>query len=173
MVMHCPGYSKEFDPTLMFRRILVPVDFSPESRHAVITACEARARFGSEIHLFVTSDYGSTGGLRGLGVTWGHDEVQDDDRRRLKMFAESICDGMPCLQNHARFGGDVIKGIASAATDCGATMVIMGTHDKHSVMRTRTEKILKSLGIPVLVLQGDCEIQPDRAATSTAEFATR
>lgn len=171
MVMNCPGYSKEYDPTLMFRRILVPIDFSAESRQALITACETRARFGSEIHLFVATDSGNPSGLRGLGVPWGHEDAVHDAERMLRYFAESICEGMPCLINHATYGTDLVKGIGEAAKAADATMVILGTQDKHSLLRTQAERILNALDIPVLVLKhkaatpGETDVAAPGAAT--------
>lgn len=166
MVMNCPGYSKEYDPTLMFRRILVPIDFSPESRHALITACETRARFGSEIHLFVAPDSAHEPGMRGVGVPWGRDDAVHDAEQMLQYFAESICAGMPCLINHATFGKDLVKGIGEAAKSCGATMVMLGTHDRHSLMRTRTERILNALDIPVLVVKDSAPAHTEHAAAA-------
>lgn len=153
MVMNCPGYSDEFDPTLIFRKILVPIDFTPESRHALITACETRKRFGSELHLFVETDPGQSSALRGLGVTWGPDGHEKDAREMLGYFADSICAGTHCLTTHATFGESVVKGIADAAKECGATMVIMGVRDKHSLLRSRAERIVQSLDIPVMLLK--------------------
>ena len=47
MRFNCPGFMSDFDPGAMFLRILVPVDFSPESRRALGLACVFRQNFGS------------------------------------------------------------------------------------------------------------------------------
>lgn len=167
MVMNCPGYSKEFDPSLIFRRILVPIDFSPASRHALITACETRARFGSDLHLFVATDAGHGSALRGLGINWGPDGAVHQAEEMLRYFSESICEGMPCIAGHATFGKDIVEGVAETARACGATMVILGTHDRHSPWRTRVERILNSLEIPVLVLKHTEALVGEQAPAAT------
>jgi len=173
MVVSCPGHSKEFDPNRIFRRILVPIDFSAASRHALITACEFRCRFGSELHLFVATEPGHASALRGLGVHWGAEGAMQDAKDRLHFFAESICAGMPCVADHATFGTNLIDGIAETAQACGASLVVLGTHDRHSLLRTRVERILNSLHIPVLVLKHteDLADRPAGAAGPAAAAA--
>ena len=178
MVMHCPGYSREFDPTVLFRKILIPIDFSVASRRALITACETRNKFGSEIHLFVERGGGANSGFLGsLGVPWGRDDVEQSGRDQLRYFGESICEGMPCLTNAATYGDDVVHGIADAAKDCGATIVFLPVHEhRNSLFRSRMERIVRSLEVPVLLFKGvepladapvaDAESTP--VATSTA-----
>ena len=168
MAMNCPGYSAEFDPTQMFRDILVPIDFTPESRRALITACELRNRFGSRVHLFVDTDYTDRSALRGIGVPYGHDEAVRNARTQLEHFATSVCQSDHGLQTDAAFGHDVPKDIAEFAAAHGCTMVIMGVHHKHSWFRTRAEKIVRSLTIPVFVLQGQQLVAAEDTAATDA-----
>ncbi len=150
MVMHSSG----FDPGLLFRRILVPIDYSSESRHALQTAWELRRLHNGEIHAFVTTDFGQTSGLRGLGVVWGRQDVTEHARERLHRFAEDACGGGTAITDDALFGTDVVRGITQAAEDCEATVVILAVHQHNRFFRSRAEKIVHNLGIPVLVLQG-------------------
>lgn len=167
MVIDCPGYSQEFDPTTLFRTLLVPIDFTPESRRALITACELRARFGSDIHVFLVRGAG--------GHSWAaannppsRSAIEQSARDQLRYLGESICEGMPCLINDILFGDDVVHGIANAARACEATMVILAVHPERSMFwRTRAEKIEHALDIPVMVLKGTRQA-PTRRAAETA-----
>lgn len=172
MAVNCPGYSREFDPNQIFRRILVPIDFSAAARHALITACEFRCRFGSELHLFVATEPGHGSALRGLGVTWGAEGAVHDAKDRLHFFAESICAGMPCVADHATFGTNLVDGIAETARAIGASLVVLGTHDRHSLLRTRVERILNSLHIPVLVLKHTEDLADQPAPATGSASAT-
>lgn len=155
MVMECPGYSREFDPVGVFQKILVPIDFTPESRRALITACEARKQFGSEIHVFAQTRFEPSSALRGLGVVFGRKEAVDEARGRLDSFGQSICNGAHCLTANASFGEDVAQGIVDVVKESGATMVIMGLHQKHTLFRSRAEKIVRMLDVPVLLLPSE------------------
>src|SRR5215470_17390361 len=71
MRFNCPGFMSDFDPGAMFLRILVPVDFGPESRRALGLACVLRQNFGSEIHVFHLTAFGMNDEyIRSLGQPW-------------------------------------------------------------------------------------------------------
>jgi nucleotide-binding universal stress UspA family protein len=154
MVMSCPGYSKEFDPSTVFRKILVPIDFSPESRSALITACEMRRHYGSEIHVFLMRGFGENDEfLAGLGQPRRRGDVEESARAQLDMFGRSICSGTPCLVKDVLFGDDVVGGITRAVQDCDATIVILAVHKERSFFRTRAEKVIRELKVPVLLMR--------------------
>jgi nucleotide-binding universal stress UspA family protein len=169
MAIECPGYSQEFKPTEVFERILVPIDFSAESRRALITACETRKQFDSVIHVFVQTNFEPSSALRGLGIEFGKEDAVASARRCLDYLGQSICNGMHCLIENASFGDDVVKGVVDAASKTHATLVIMGLHQNHTLFRSRAEKIMRLLDIPVLLIQGEVgQPTPAQGAATTA-----
>jgi hypothetical protein len=126
MVFCCPGFQGDFDPLRIFQRILVPVDFGPESRRAIVTACVLRQQFGSEIHVFHLRAFGINDEyIRGLGAPWSESDIDRESKNQLRMFGENICKGMPCVYHEAIVGEDVVQGITEAAEKCNATLVIL------------------------------------------------
>lgn len=141
----------------LFRRILVPVDFSAESRLALLAAVALRDGFGGEVHLFVESRPEQASVLRGLGVQWGGSDSERESERMLRYFAESAGVDPAALIQHATWGDDVVGGITDAVAACAASLVVLGVHDRKSFWRTRAERIVKALDVPVLLLQGERE----------------
>jgi nucleotide-binding universal stress UspA family protein len=155
MKVHCPGFSNEFDPHLIFKRVLIPVEFGPESRRALITACALRQEFLSEIHVFHLSAYGVNDEyIRGLGSPWTEEDVQRQSRHQLKKFGESICLGMPCVYHDTIVEDDPVKAIVQAAEEVQATLVILPvTQPAKGPLRSRWEKIARALKVPVLFMR--------------------
>ncbi len=154
MNIDCPGNSPEFDPTGLFRTVLIPVDFTPASRQALITACEMRRRFGSELHVFRLSAFGENDDfIRGLGAPWSEVDVAEETRNQLRMFGESICRGTPCLHYETLVGEDPVEGIAKAARDVDASLVLLPVNPGKSILRSKAEKIARALDVPVMLIR--------------------
>jgi hypothetical protein len=166
MKTSCPGFTNEYNPNVLFSRILVPVDFGPESRRALITACAIRQQFGSEIHVFhLSAQGGNDEYIRGLGAPWTDGDVERQAREQLKMFGESICMGMPCIYHDPIVGDDLVHGVAEAVEKIQATIVILPVADgEKSFWRTKGEKVARALHVPVLFLKGTAPVP----ATTTA-----
>ena len=156
MRFNCPGFMSDFDPGAMFLRILVPVDFSPESRRALGLACVLRQNFGSEIHVFHLTAFGINDEyIRGLGQPWAEADIREESKEQLRMFGESICRGLPCIYHEAIVGDDVVHGISEAVDRCKATMVILPVvHPGKRLFASRSEKIARAVKVPVLFLKG-------------------
>jgi nucleotide-binding universal stress UspA family protein len=167
MKFNCPGFLSDFDPGAMFLRILVPVDFGPESRRALGLACVFRQNFGSEIHVFHLTAFGINDDyIRGLGQPWSEADIREESKEQLRMFGESICRGLPCTYHEAIVGDDVVQGIAEAADRCKATLVILPVvHPGRRLLLNRSEKIARAVNAPVLFLK-------DVPVTSTVPEAT-
>lgn len=155
-ITKCPGFSDEFDPATLFTKILVPIDFSPESRRALITACELRVMTGAELHVFLVRDKGVNDEfIAGLGQPWTETDVEVSARDQLEYFCSSICKGVHCVTGNVTIGEDVVHGVADTARRIGASIVVLAAHEKKAgIFRNRAERIVKELEIPVLVLKG-------------------
>ena len=158
----CPGFHGDFDPLRIFQRILVPVDFGPESRRALVTACVLRQQFGSEIHVFHLRAFGINDEyIRGLGAPWSENDIHRESKEQLRMFGENICKGMPCVYHEAIVGEDVVQGIAEAVGKCKATLVVLPVvHPGKSIFRSRSEKIARAVDVPVLFIKGEAVAAP-------------
>lgn len=156
MKFNCPGFLSDYDPGAMFLRILVPVDFSPESRRALGLACVLRQNFGSEIHVFHLTAFGINDEyIRGLGQPWSEADIQEESKEQLRMFGESICRGLPCIYHDSIVGDDVVSGIAEAVERFQATLVILPVvHPGKWILASRSEKIARAVKVPVLFLKG-------------------
>jgi len=156
MRFNCPGFMSDFDPGAMFLRILVPVDFSPESRRALGLACVFRQNFGSEIHVFHLTAFGVNDDyIRGLGQPWSEADIREESKEQLRMFGESICRGLPCIYHESIVGDDVVRGISEAVDKCDATLVILPVvHPGKRLLPSRSEKIARAVKLPVLFLKG-------------------
>ena len=166
----CPGFEADFDPFKIFSRILVPVDFGPESRRAIVTACVLRQQFNSEIHVFHLTAFGVNDEyIRGLGKQWSESDIKQGSRDQLQWFGQSICKGMPCIYHDAIVGDDVVAGIAEAVKACEATLVVLPVvHPGKSILRSRSEKIARAVDVPVLFIKGEMA----RAGSGTGAHAS-
>jgi nucleotide-binding universal stress UspA family protein len=171
MKLNCPGFTSDFDPTVMFKRILVPVDFGLESRRALVTACVIKQQFGSEIHVFHLTAFGTNDEyIRGLGAPWTEGDVKQVSDEQIRMFGESICKGMPCSYHKSIVGDDLVKAIADAADACNATMVIMPVvHPGRTIFRSRSERIARAIDVPILFVKGHMAPESEEVLESKAQ----
>ena len=132
----------------IYRRVLVPVDFSHESHDAIYMALELRRRFGSEICVFNLTNLGVSGDEYSTG------DLEIDGRDRLLDLLEMLkpgCGGV--VQTQVCVGEDVARWIHDVATAWQATLVVLATHPSHTVFRNLTEKIMRALNVPILILR--------------------
>ena len=165
----CPGFHADFNPFQIFARILVPVDFGPESRRAIATACVLRQQFNSEIHVFHLTAFGTNDEyIRGLGAQWSEGDIKETSREQLQWFGESICKGMPCIYHDAIVGDDVVEGIAKAVAAVHATLVVLPVvHPGKSIFRSRSEKIARAVDVPVFFIKGETVPAGDATGAGT------
>ncbi len=139
----------------IFRRILVPVDFSVESHRAIFTALELRRRFGSELGVFNLTEFDENDDFRrGLGHEFSTSNLTVLTEHRIHDFLENLQPGASQgITAMAFVGHDVARWLSDLAKEWRATLVLLATHPSHKLLRTTTEKILRGLDIPVLVPQ--------------------
>jgi nucleotide-binding universal stress UspA family protein len=139
-----------------FRRILVPVDMSHESRAALSAALELQRAYGSEVRVVTLTDYGDNDEYnRGLGVDVSPAHFADAATERLRRFVENSVPGaLDRVTLTALEEIDVPGGIDRVATEWGATLVVLTTHHAHpGLFRTQAEKTINALDVPVLFLK--------------------
>jgi nucleotide-binding universal stress UspA family protein len=153
---------EEDEPTeqvTAFRRVLVPIDFSPGARLALHAAFALRRAFGAEVLLFNLAEYGDGEEfLAGIGARWTPSELVDESRAQLERFVEHVEPGESSfVRVDVDLGVDVASAIAKAVRATSATLVILAAHPKHTLLRSRAEKITREVDCPVLLLRAPAE----------------
>ncbi len=142
-----------------WRRILVPVDFSEDSRQALASAAELAGRYGARVdvvHVFsspaVVGDVVSPafGGARLSDYMRGEAEAQ------LRRFIADIS-GLESLVGEVRvLAGDASDRILKVAEESDPDLIVMGTRGrtglKHVLLGSVAERVLRHAHRPVLVV---------------------
>jgi len=139
-------------------RILVPVDFSPSSEHALDYAVELAARLDATIHVLNVIGI-PTLGVPELGIAMTSSMidglVRDNQDAVDKLVAArkgkaKLADGM--LRT-----GDPRDTILQVAHEIGADLIVMGTHGRRGLTRALVgsvaEAIVRTSPIPVMTLR--------------------
>jgi nucleotide-binding universal stress UspA family protein len=144
----------------MFRRILVPTDFSAPSDAALDYARQLAETVGASLHLLhvveesATMPLASEMGVGDLGRTIAalmkdaqmrlSHRVTAADRARLRMTSEVV-------------GGSSASTIVDYAAENGFDLIVMGTHGRrgmaHLMMGSVAERVIRSAGCPVLTVR--------------------
>jgi nucleotide-binding universal stress UspA family protein len=139
-----------------FARVLVPIDFSPASRAALVLAERMTAPWGSEIILFGAPGMSENDSfLQGTGASWGKSDVLDEAREHLRSFGETIIPSSKGrFRAEARRDEDLTKSIVNAVADLDASLLIMGEIKAMQPRwrRSRVERIARAVPCPVLVV---------------------
>jgi nucleotide-binding universal stress UspA family protein len=141
-----------------FRKILVPIDFSSHSAHALDTAIELAGAFGSKLHLLhcYTINVGAISPY-GLVIPESFDrDIREAAARQLEQWRQKVSarklevetELTPLYPSEA---------IASTAERIGADLIVMGTRGlsglKHVLLGSVAERTLRTAPCPVLTLK--------------------
>jgi nucleotide-binding universal stress UspA family protein len=144
------------DASTVFARILVPLDFSPACRRAVVVAYDLAKKYGSEVHVFNLARFGeNTEFLAGLGAPRSRDDVHRDACAHILDYVQTVVPGAPPFTTcEVAMGDDLVEGVALAARKCRATCLVLAvqTHARRPLFRTRAEKIVRTVTCPVILV---------------------
>lgn len=139
-------------------KILVPVDFSEPSEHAVAMAEKMASVLGAELHLlhvYQLPAYTLPDGalLAGPDITA---QIMDESKKSLdRMVRGSTERGIPAQAHLAE--GLPHKEIEKAAEALGATLLVIGTHGRtgiaHLLIGSVAERVVRASKIPVLTVR--------------------
>jgi nucleotide-binding universal stress UspA family protein len=138
-----------------FRRILVPVDFHMPSHRAVCVAIELRRRFGASVCVFhaVRGDENDQF-LAGLGSPASREDLLDEASAELRRFLQTVVpEDADAIECDARMEDDYVGAIRAKASEWEATLLVLSPESHPSLLRTHSEKLMKSLTVPVLLLE--------------------
>jgi universal stress protein A len=158
----------------MWKKLLIPLDFSPCAEHALRTAVELAKVHGSELVLVHVSELPANLPLDTLVTpTSGAGPVRVDEY--TTRGALQTLDALAQPLRRAGFSvstlavtGDVAERIIALAAEVGADALVVGTHGRkglsHLLLGSVTEKVVRGAPVPVV-----CVRAPAREATPTRE----
>jgi nucleotide-binding universal stress UspA family protein len=152
----------------MFNRILVPVDGSAPSQHALEMAMGLARTSGAPLRLVHVVDQAAYWtGYDPAGAAGGHllAAVQESARRVLEDAAATVrqagLQADTVLVDGLGAGGRLADAIAEAASSWGADLIVVGTHGRRGPSRlllgSGAEQIIRLSPVPVLVTRGPAE----------------
>jgi universal stress protein A len=139
------------------RTILVPIDFSAESRAAVRHAHDLARLFHSRIHLLHVTTNPS---VPPWATDIGHalQRIQEDDRTRARFALASLIDEErldPVTTRSVVLTGRPGDVIPVYAEEVSADLIVMGLHAEHAGSRLVghiTDRVMRAVTCPVLAV---------------------
>lgn len=141
------------DATTIFRRVLVPVDYTMDSHRAVGVALALRRQYGSVVCVFHTAESaGSDDWLGGIGSpSVGGDWVAEAEarlRRFLLNVAPAEAEG---IEVRARMGASAHT-LPKVVDDWEATLVVAAAALHRRFFRSAAERLVRDLDVPILII---------------------
>jgi hypothetical protein len=138
----------------MFRKVLVHVDYSAESRNALRTALELHRSMRSEVCVLVHTFFDSNDEfLAGIGSQETVHDLVQEAQARARGFVETVVPGLVDeITVRALVETDLVRAVTRAAATWGATLVVL-TGGAQSLFRNAEERLSRDLDVPVLVLK--------------------
>lgn len=156
------------------RRLLVPLDFSPQAAGAVRTA-KALARIDGGtvrlLHVVETAILPDFYYAASESLFLAEPEVRAEAARRLEALDRET-DGDPPVEVEIEvIGGHAASDIGRRATEWEADLVVLPTHGHEGVERlllgSVADKVLRTTSVPILVLKPSAPL-PDRGTPDAA-----
>ncbi|MFN4258552.1 MAG: universal stress protein [Gemmataceae bacterium] len=141
---------------VQWQRILAATDFSPFGDKAVTYAHELAEKFGAELHvLHVVGDITEASSKHGIAGSFDADDVTDERRQWIgDILGET---GSIRRFDAVQIGTDVAEKIATYAKTYDISLIVMASHGRsglaHFWLGSVTEKVIRSVSCPVLVLR--------------------
>jgi nucleotide-binding universal stress UspA family protein len=144
----------------LFKKILVPVDFSDHSTAAQETAVEIAKTFSAKIWLLHCYQL-HPGGVSPYGIAVPasyHDDVREAVLQQLRERQEKIEAAGVAAEASASPGGPP-QVIIEMAKDIGADLIVMGTRGhtgiKHVMLGSVAERTVRLAACPVLTVKAE------------------
>ncbi|MCI0748019.1 MAG: universal stress protein [Verrucomicrobia subdivision 3 bacterium] len=142
---------------LKVRTIVVPVDFSPESKKALQYASKLAAKLGSGLQLVhVVEPASFVDDLPNIALLRPDQEVAKEARVRLQSLMTDEVDRSIPVQAAVRIGKPYHE-IVSFAKTGDADLIVISTHGytglKHALLGSTAERVVRHATCPVLVVR--------------------
>lgn len=137
-----------------FRHILVPIDFSEQSRHALVYAMGLASKFGSDLHLLNVIEDSF---LYAASTSPEYRKPFEDKAvaELQKMVAETHSEGVVarCVVR----GGKAFDETVKYATEESIDLIVIGTHGRgaaaYMFLGSVAENVLRTAPCPVLTVR--------------------
>jgi nucleotide-binding universal stress UspA family protein len=146
----------------MFRRILVPVDYSEHSRHSVRVAAELAAKVGATVDLVHVSDrptFASDGVMvrrEGEEQRSLADLVRENADSDMSAFLAKLELPEGAKVSHRLCNGEPAQRLVEEARTGGYDLIVVGTHGRtgvlHLLLGSTAERLIRLSPVPVLVI---------------------
>ena len=153
-------------------RILVPIDFSEDSRAAVLWACRyARCVSAELVLLHVVHDLASSPGFYRKNEDSFFEPMQSVAETMMEEFLQEIVDGQPELAFLKSLRPRFVPGlpptrIVEAANLVHACLIVIGSRGQtslpHRMVGSTAERVVELATMPVLVIKSEDHGQLDK-----------
>jgi nucleotide-binding universal stress UspA family protein len=157
---------------LPIRTILHPTDFSDTAQGAFELACALARDYSAELVLIHVVPPTRVYAPDGIAVPFPAEGSYDVQARLAHLHA----DDPHVKTEHRVLQGDPADQILKVAKDCGADVIVMGTHGSTGLTRllmgSVAETVMRKAPCPVLTVRGKFHIPPAHTTNVAAEQAT-
>jgi nucleotide-binding universal stress UspA family protein len=138
----------------VFTSLLCPIDFSEHSEQALKVAVKLAAASHARLTLITVTDSLLDAAARAAGTA---DTIAAQTQAALRATFDRVSGGGPGpVAAVAVAVGRPAEEILKCAADCGADLIVMGTHGRGAAQRwlmgSTTERVLHRSPVPVLVV---------------------
>ena len=154
----------------MFKHILVPTDFGEPAQHALDIAIELAKKCGSRLSIlhvyqvFLPMPYWD-------GFAWPVEEIAARARQTLETHVVKAKERYSGCETILR-PGITSEQIVTVAGECGADLIVMGTHGRRGMPRfilgSTAERVLRTSPIPVMTISAKADAEDRRRAGAAA-----
>ncbi len=146
---------------MRIKRILTPIDFSPDSLHALRYACGLAAELGAQLLVLHVVDQTYLAATRELRVANPAlakllDEQWESAHTQMARVAAGLMHRVPHCRTLVQRGSPPHM-IVTTAQRSGADLIIMGTHGRtglaHLLIGSVAERVVRSARCPVLTVR--------------------
>lgn len=143
---------------LKLNSVLVPTDFSAESRKAIEYAVAFARQFGAKLTLlYVVEPVATPDFAKSFPLVMEKDELSADCKRHLERFVRESGIEEELIEKTLVRNGRAYHEITSAAKTLKSDIIIISTHGytglKHAIMGSTTERVVRHAPCPVLVVR--------------------
>jgi nucleotide-binding universal stress UspA family protein len=155
----------------MFKHILVPTDFSETSENALDGALLIASKFGSKLTLMHAYTIPMDGYDYAQGLLWPIDDLARAAKKELDGVLARTKERLANVDG-VIVCGDPASQILVVAKECGADLIVLGTHGRRGVSRlllgSVAEKVVRTSPLPVLTVSS----RPETSAKGQAPVSS-
>lgn len=153
---------------MTFKNILVPVDFSVHSTHAVVVAADLARRFEAKLtllHVFQPPSYVAPEGYLLYSPAQLREVMDAFEKQLHDVKKDALAAGAVHVETK-QLQGIAWSEITAFARVQQHDLIVMGTHGRtglqHAILGSVAERVLRHVPCPVLVVRAPADPKPKR-----------